>query len=261
VDYFSGGRSVPPFIIDANVIKELAVFINKDIYSTRLLFTRKIPRIIAHYQTIQKAESIAQSLRHLGLMTIVCRDAELRQNYSSIFRACNLRFGQREIVFQNSSTTRIIKTEDVFLILKGIIQSCKEKEGTKIVKKLNLGATLLTGIPVRHKVEEKILETSIPTEYFIRLYSRKSPNPDVEITQYGFDYSCLGVKMAPTTFTNFNTLLEKIKELCPRSVFDGMLTESPEISRPSTISRNNNDILCKLIYLYHTALNKLDSSV
>lgn len=170
-----------------------------------------------------------------------------------------LRFGQGEIVFLGSSTTKIIKTENVFLILKGIVQSNKEKEITKTVKKLNLGATLLTGIPIRRKVEEKTVETSIPTEYFVRLYPRKSSDPDVEIVQHGFDYSCLEANMAPTTVTNFNILLGKIKELCLQSVFDDRLAEFPGTGIPHAIFGSNNEIQCKLLYLFY-AMVKIDSS-
>ena len=111
------------------------------------------------------------------------------------------------------------------MVLKGIVQIHEDKEVTKTKRKLNLPATLLTGIPIRRKVEGKNLETSVPAEYFVRLYHQKSLEPDVEITQYGFDYSCLGANIAPTTLTNFNTLCGKIKELCPQSIFDDRLTK------------------------------------
>ncbi len=252
----------PPVKVEANLIKEVAAIISKDLYGAQRLLAGKGPRIIAHYQTVQAAELVAQRLRYLGLVVIVCKDSELRRTSSSIFRARALRFGQGEVVFQDrSGTASIIKTENVFLILKGIAQIHTEKEVTKTKMKLNLPATLLTGgIPIRRKVEEKTVETSIQTEYFMRLYHRKSPEPDVEITQYGFDYSCLGANMSITTLANFNTLFAKIKELCPQSVFDDRLTESLRLGVSPGMSRDNNDIQCKLIYLYHEAVSDPHSS-
>jgi len=67
----------PPDSLEATLIKREAAVVNKDPWETRLLLARKIPRIIAHYENNQTAESIAQSLRELGLMAIVCRDSEL----------------------------------------------------------------------------------------------------------------------------------------------------------------------------------------
>lgn len=251
----------PPANVEANLIKELAAIVNKDIYATRLLLAGKIPRIIAHYQTVQAAESAAQRLRHLGLVVILCKDSELLQTSSPIFRPRALRFGEEEVVFQdNSGTARIIKTENVFLIIKGIAQTPTEKEVTTTQMKLNLPATLLTGgIPIRRKVKKITVETSVQMEYFVRLYHRKSPEPDVEITQYGFDYSCLGANMSTNTIANFKTLSAKIKELCPHSVFDDRLTESLWLGGSATMSLYNNDIQCKLIYLFHEAASDPDS--
>lgn len=177
-----------------NLIKEVSVIINKDIYDTRLLLAGKSPRIIAHFQTFQAAESVARRLKNLGLVVIICKDSELRQTSSPIFKAHALRFNEREIVFQDKiNSTRVIKTENVYLILKGIKPIYVEKEVTKTKTKLNLTATLLTrGIPIRKRIEEKSMETSVTSECFLRLYHRKSPEPDIEITQHSFDYSCLG---------------------------------------------------------------------
>ena len=252
----------PPVIIETLIIKELAAIINKDLYATRLLLAGKIPRIVADYQTTQEAESVAQRLRHLGLMVIVLKDSDLRQISSSIFRARSLRFGKEEVVFQDrSGTARIIKTENVFLILKGIRPIYTDKEVIKTKMKLNLPATLLTGgIPIRRKVEEKTFETSIQTEYFLRLYHRKSPDPDIELTQYGFDYSCLGANMSTITLPNFNTLSARIKELCHKSILDEGLTESPRFGVSPNMPSSNSDIQCKLIYLYHEVLSSTGSS-
>lgn len=242
----------PSDSVEENLIKEVSAIINKDFYGTRLLLAGKSPRIIAHFQTLQESELVAQRLKNLGLAVIICKDSELHQTSSPIFKAHVLRLNQREIVFQDkSNTARTIKTENVSLILKGIKQIYSEKEITKTKTKFNLTATLLTGgIPIRKKVEEKTLETSSATEYFLRLYDRKSPEPDIEINQHSFDYSCLGNEMFLTTLANFNAVTAKIRELCPKSVFDETLVEPVRLSISSDMSRDSNDIRCKLVYYF-----------
>ena len=65
----------PPDTLEASLVKEVAAIIDKDLYGTRLLLVGKIPRIVSHYQTIPEAESVAQGLRVLGLVVIVCSDS------------------------------------------------------------------------------------------------------------------------------------------------------------------------------------------
>jgi hypothetical protein len=243
----------PPVPVDANLTREAAAILNKDLNETRLLLTGNIPRIIAHYQSIQTAEEVARRLKNLGLTVIVCRDSELRQAAPPIFTAHSLKFGQGEILFQDKrGTARTIKSGDVFLIIKGIAQLLTEKTVTKTKKKLNLPATLLTGgIPIQSKVEEQTTETSLQREFFVRLYHQNSPVPDVEIVQHGFDYSCLGTKMSATTLANFHNLTAKIKEFCSQAIFDERLTRSPMPGISPGMSPNNNNLQCKLIYLFH----------
>ena len=57
---------------ETNVIKKVAAIVGKDLHGTRLLLAGEIPRIIAHYDTMQMAESTSQSLRALGVLAIVC---------------------------------------------------------------------------------------------------------------------------------------------------------------------------------------------
>ncbi len=246
---------VPPVHVEDNLIKEVSGIINHDLYGTRLLLAGKSPRIVAHYQTLQMAESVKLRLQSLGLVVILSRDFELRKAHSPIFRASAMKFDNEEFMFQDKKgITRTIKTEDIFLILKGTRNIYSEKRTTKTKKELNLSATLLTGgIPIRRKVEEKTVETSIQTEHFMRLYHPKSPEPDIEITQHSFDYSCLGANMSATTFINFNMLIVKIKQLCGRSIFDDTLVESHSLGISSPLSWDNDEVRCKLVYLFREA--------
>ncbi|MBM3142898.1 MAG: hypothetical protein FJ005_07625 [Chloroflexi bacterium] len=60
----------PPATLDANLVKSVAAVINKSPYDTRLLLAGEIPKIIAHYNSIQIAESGIQNLRDLGLVQL-----------------------------------------------------------------------------------------------------------------------------------------------------------------------------------------------
>jgi hypothetical protein len=249
----------PPDILEMSLIKEVATILNKDSYETRLLLTGRIPRIVARYQTTQIAESVAQRLRVLGLVTILCSDLELRKPSVS-FRAHSLKIGEGEVIFcDKGGRTRII---NVFLILKGTMRTYIEKEATKTAMKFSLPATVLTGgIPIWRRVKEKTKDLSIQTESFVRLYDWISPDPSVEILQSDFDYSFLGAKMAPSSLTNLSAIVKELRNRFPQAVFDDSLTESFRVDIPFTTPWDDLAINCKLIYLYHQAVSSLGPSV
>jgi len=252
----------PPDRLEANLIKKVAAIVGKDLYGTRLLLAGKIPKIIAHYDTVQIAELTAQSLRELGLVAIVCKASELRKP-SQRYRAHTLKFEERAVLFwDKSGQARRMETRNAFLIINGRMQTYTETEVTSTKMKFSLPGTVLTGgIPIWRKVKEKARDKSLQTECFVRLYDRSSPEPSVEILQYDLDYSFLGAKMASSSLANFSTIVTKIRDTFPQAVFDDRLIEPFGVDIPSTTPRDNIEINCKLIYLYHQAMSDLGSSV
>ena len=245
----------PPARLEENLIKQVAAIVNKNLYETRLLLSGKIPKIIAHHNSMQIAESTATSLRVLGLVAIVCKDSELRKP-SQMYRANTMKFEERAVLFRDrGGQSRRMESRDVFLIITGRMQNYTEVELTKTSKKLNLTATILTGgIPIRRTVKEKISDMSLQTDYFMRLYNQTSPEPSVEILQHGFDYSCLGAQMAASSVANFGAIVTRIKYMFTEAIFDDRLTEPFRVHAPSTIPQQSTDIDCKLIYLYYRAV-------
>ena len=252
----------PPDRLEANLIKKVAAIVGKDLYGTRLLLAGKIPKIIAHYDTVQIAELTAQSLRELGLVAIVCKASELRKP-SQRYRAHTLKFEERAVLFwDKSGQARRMETRNAFLIINGRMQTYTETEVTSTKMKFSLPATVATGgIPIWRRVKEKTRDKSLQTECFVRLYDRTLPEPSVEILQYDFDYSFLGAKMASSSLANFSTIVTKIRDTFPQAVFDDRLIEPFGVDIPSTTPRDNIEINCKLIYLYHQAMSDLGSSV
>jgi hypothetical protein len=251
----------PPDVLEANLVKKVGAIIDKDLYGTRLLLVGRIPRIIDHYQTIQTAESVAQSLRALGLVAIVCKDSELRKP-SRIFRAYTLKLREGEVIFwDKGGEARRLKSKDASLILKGTIQTYTEKEAIRARIKFSLPATVLTGgIPIWRRIKEKIKNLSIQTEYFVRLYDRSSPELAVEIVQHNFDYSSLGTKMASSSFANLSTIITELRNTFPQAVSDDRLTEPFAVDVPFTAPGDAIEINCKLIYLYHQTVSALGPS-
>jgi hypothetical protein len=240
---------------EANLIEQVSAVINKNIYETRLLLTGNLPRIIAHHQNMESAESIAHKLKDLGLPAFVCRDSELRKP-AQIFRAHTMEFKEEEVVFKdNGGHERKMVATEVFLIIKGRIKTYAEIEMSEIKMKLNWGATLLAGgIPILRSVKEKISDRSGQTEYFTRLYVKKSSEQSVEIPQLHMNYSFLGTRMTPSSITNFNTVLIQLREVLPQAIFDDRLEKTPDMDVPPEKSRSNLEINCKLLYLYYLAI-------
>jgi hypothetical protein len=239
----------PPNNLDANLVRSVATVINKSPYHTRLLLAGKIPRIIAHCDNIQIAESIVQNLRELGLAAMACRDSELRQSAQS-FKAQTLELREKEILFRDSAgrEKRIVES-NVFLILMGRIETPVEVETIKPKTKFSLTRTLLMGgIPMWRRVDEKTTSQSIQAEYFARLYERKSPDPSVDILQHHMNYSFLGAKLAASSFTNFGTVVRRLRDVFPQAIFDDRLAIPSALTTSS--SREDIEINCKLIYLF-----------
>jgi len=243
----------PPANLDANLVRSVATVINKSPSYTRLLLAGEVPKVITHYDSIQIAESIIQNLRDLGLVAIVCRDSELRQ-LPQTFKAQTLEFRGKEVLFRDSTgREKRIAENNVFLILMGRIDTSVEVETTKPKTKFSLTGTLLTGgIPIWRRVDEKTTVQSTQVEYFTRLYERKSPDPSVDILQNHMNYSFLGAKVSAPSFTNFSTVVRRLREVFPQAIFDDRLAKPFVLTTSSGQVGEDIEIKCKLIYLFHT---------
>jgi hypothetical protein len=245
----------PPDVLDTILIGKVAVIIGKDLYNTRLLLTGKIPKVIAHYASKDQADTVAQSLRTLGLTAMVFGDVELRK-HSNSFRAYTAEFRQSEILFgdRNGQTIKIV-TDNTFLILKGIMRTHKETEITTTKMKLNIPLTALSGgIPIMRKVKENAKEVTLREEYFLRFYDGKSKEPIVEILQNDFDYSSLGSQMGSSSPVNFNILVTNIIKAFSHAIFDDRLTKYYAADSTSN-TLNTVEVNCRLIVSFYQSIN------
>ena len=218
---------VAPNIPEPEVIKKSAAIISKDLYQTRLLLSGGLPRLIVHYSTLKEAESTALDLTGLGLVAFVCQNSELHKP-SKVFTAQSMEFLEQEIIFHNGGgQNKRIKSADVFLILKGILQISDEEEITETKRKINWGATLLMGgIPIYRNVKEKISGARVREETFLRLYIQEYSEPAVQMLQHGMAYSFLGAQIAPSSAANFNTVVTRLQKSFSRAIFDERLMKS-----------------------------------
>ena len=243
----------PPANLDENLVRSVATIINKSPYQTRLLLAAEVPKVIAHYDSIQVAESVIRNLRNPGLVAIACRDSELRQ-FPQTFKAHTLEFREKEILFQDVAgrEKRIIEN-NAFLVLVGRIETSVEVETTKQKTKFSLPRTLLMGgIPIWRRVDEQTTTHSIQAECFARLYERNSPDPSVDILQYHMNYSFLGAKVAASSFTNFGTVVLGLREVFPQAIFDNRLAKPSVLTTSPSRACECIEINCKLIHLFHT---------
>jgi hypothetical protein len=249
----------PPSMLEADLVEKVTAIVNRDRYGTRLLLAGQLPRIIAHCQGMQVAESMAQRLRDLGLLVIVCEDSELHKPLQS-FQAYTMEFREGEVVFWNKGGhERRMESSDVFLIIKGRKHTYIEEEKTNTKMKFSLPATVLTGgIPIWRKVREQTRDTSLRSEYFLRLYDRESPETSVEILQEHMNYSFLGEMMAFSSLANFNILAAKLREVFPQAIFDDRPTKSPEMNVSPVKGQDELETKLRLIYLCHVAQSGLD---
>jgi len=252
----------PSAALEEELIKKVAVVVGRSPYETRLRLRGKIPKIIANFNSLQQAESTAQSLRGLGFVVIVFSDSEMRKPWQ-IFKARILKFEDQAITFcDRTGQARRMEAREAFLILSARMQAYTDTEVTKTTRKLNVTATLLTGgIPIMKKVKEKTTARSFQTESFIRLYGRTSPEPAIQIPQNDFDYSFLGPEMVPSAAANINIAIRKIREVFPQAIFDDSLIEPFGADMPATMVQDTIEDNCKLIYWHHRAVSNADTSI
>lgn len=244
----------PRSSLEGEVVKKAQAILGKDPYETRLLLTGAIPKIVAHSGTAREAESVAASLRELGLPAIVLNDSEIRKR-SSRFRARAIAFGEREVIFRDHSGVESrLGANDVLLILEGTVQAQMESETTQTKMKFSLGATLLMGgIPVLRSVTEKSKEVSLQSERFVRLYDRLSSEPRVEVLQSRTNYAFLGSALASNSLANFRSAVARLREAFPQAAFDDRLVRVPGAGAPAAGGGQELETNCKLIYLFHRA--------
>jgi len=250
-----------PNIPEPEIVKKVATIVSKDPYQTRLLLSGGFPRFIAHYPSLQEAESTTRNLTDLGLVAFVCQNSELRKP-SKVFTVRTVEFLDGEAVFRNSGgQTKTIKSADVFLILKGILQISAEEEATETKRKINWGATLLTGgIPIYRNVKETVMGATVREEPVVRLYNRESSDPAVQMSQHVMSYSFLGAQIALSSAANFNTVVAKLRDLFTRAIFDDRLMKSSGSDAPSARASDDLELNYKLLYLYYKTKSGLSHS-
>ncbi len=246
---------VPLVAPETSVITEVATIIGKDPYGTRLLLAGKVPRIIARYDSKQTAESIAQRLKDLGVVPILCTESELCRSLEA-FIPHTLELGQGYVLFYDrGGQKREMKSEDVFLIIKGRKETYVTKERTETTRKFSLARTALTGgIPMWRTERKQVKESAPVTECFVRLYTRKSSEPAVEIIHNQADYSFLKGEMASSSLANFNIVVTKLQQQFPKAIFDDNLMRASVRQPYAPSDVDDTEINCKLLYLQYLAL-------
>jgi hypothetical protein len=252
----------PPVAPDENLIKSAADTLDNNLYDTRLLLSGEIPRIAAHYESIQTAEPVLHALVDLGIKAIALSDSILRQPPLS-FMAYMLKFGKQEVLFKDrNDIEKRIRDNEAFLIITGMIQTSTESETITTRKKLNVTTTLITGgIPIYRKVKEKTITRSQGTEYFIRLYSKKPEDPFVVISQHDMDYSFLGEKTAMTTRENFASVVSAMQQAFPQAIFNDSLSKPFTITSSPNRTSEDVEIHCRLIYVFNLVKSGLYQAI
>jgi hypothetical protein len=247
----------PPTAFDTNLVRSVANAVNKSPSQTRLLLAGKVPKVVAHCNSIQVAESIIRNLRGMGLAAIACRDSQLRQ-FPQTFKAQTLEFGDKQVVFRDiAGHEKEIIENNVFLVLVGRAETSVQVETTKQKTKFSLPRTLLTGgMPVWRRVDEKTVTDSVEAECFARVYEQQSPDPSVDILQHHMNYSFLGPKVAVSSFTNFRTVILGLRAVFSQAIFDDRLAKIPGLTRSPRQVWEGIEISCKLIYLFHALTSR-----
>ncbi|MDY6836212.1 MAG: hypothetical protein SVY53_15570 [Chloroflexota bacterium] len=235
---------LPPASLEGDLVKNVASIVHTDAYGARRYLVGQLPQIIAHYQSIQAARSIAQQLKSLGLMSFACMDSELRESSPGIL-AYSIQLLQDEIRFYTKAGHQGSMTAtDITLVISGRARRYVETENIKTRTKINVPATVITGgIPIVRRVKETSTNISNDLERCARLYPMDPSQPMLELQENHMDYSCLGTMMGTSASANFTTVLTMLRDLCTNAAYDDRL------SKPS--ATDDFDRTCKLILMCH----------
>jgi hypothetical protein len=247
----------PPKPLSPDLLAKVASLIDKEVVDTRLLLAGEIPRIVASYADADSADSVAQSLREVGLVAFPCGDSELRNRPAS-FKGHTVRSEGREVIFRGRLGGEArVEARDASLIIRGRMRSITHERTSTTRMKLNVPATVLTGgLPIMRRVTKKTAKESFQTEDFVKIYDRKSSDPRVEMFQNHVDYNVLGPELSPSAQLNFNILVTRLREWFPRASFDERLTGHFKSDVPASGPAESLEINCKLIYLFHLAIER-----
>jgi hypothetical protein len=250
--------AMSPAKLETTLVEKVAPIIARDPYSTRLLLSGKMPRLLIHYHSLAEAESTVRLLTGMGLVAFVCSDAFLRTPFPAAFRPRALDPAAGEIVFRDSSgVLKTVMKKDVILILKGKKQNIVEAVTTTTKMKFSMGKTLMTGgIPMWSKEKVKTAGNSVQTEYFARLYGRVSPEPLVDLMQQNLDYGFLKEKLTSSSTINFSTVINELRLMFSGAFFDDRLASGPSPEITSVTAATDFENNCKLLYLYYAAVDK-----
>jgi len=254
--------AMPPSKLEPALVEKAAQIIARDPYSTRLLLTGKLPRLIVHYHSLAEAETAVRGLTVLGLVAFVCSDIFLRTPLPDAFRVRGLEPSPEEVIFRDSrGAVKVIKKADVLLILKCKNQNMVDTETVTTKLKFSVNKTIMTGgIPMWNKEKIKTTDRSAQSEYIARLYGRVSPEPLVELVQQNLDYSFLKEKLTSSSMINFSTVVNELRLMFPGAFFDDKLASgfgSELVSVTAAADFENNT---KLLYLYYAELEKAASN-
>ncbi len=241
----------PGVAVTDEFTQQTAAVLGLDLYHTRRLLTAKVPRIVARRPGPSEAETLVRRLGDLGLVAFACPEAELREPLR-VFRARSLTFEEGAAVFRDKDTSKFrLSSAGAFLIIDGIRHNRQQQEVVRKSKRLNLTGMLLTGgIPMKKTVEERTYETTVRDERIVRLFTGDAADSCIEVSQRGFDFSCLGPDMAPSSRHNIILLAAKFREFFPAAIFDDSLAVPFRQTPAPVAQRESFDLDCRLIYRY-----------
>jgi len=246
----------PPGSIGAELVNQVSFILGKDPFDVRMLLSGKLPKIAAHFDSEEKAKSIASSLSACGISAFTVNDRELRPDDQPVAKlvAHSLKIGDGEIIFiSRSGAETIVRRGELFLIIRGKVSIPEVFKETRTSMKFNLPATIMTGgLPVWRKSKETVENTSFYNESFMRLYGHNSTGPLVEILESNFDFGFLADQISPSASKNFDLMVKELKRVFAAAFFDSRLAECTPVIQLSEI-----ETACKLIYLSYRASSRI----
>lgn len=196
----------------------------------RLSDPRGGPTVVGNFAEEASAGICVRKLREAGIACTVLAPAEIETD-SGRFPVRSFRF--EESGFQAASRYGLETTipyAEIDLLVRGTLFTPRPEMGIVEERRFSPARTLLSGGIVMTK--RKLTKRAIPMEEregFLQLYA--GDRPPLVFREASLHYQALGAALRPSSHANFEQLVNRLRELAPRALYDERLGDKPGRAR------------------------------
>jgi len=195
-------------------------------YELKLAFNAGLPAVIQVTADEAQAQTTAQAIRRHGHWSIVC-DRQQVVASSDMTTLRNFHFEPSALVPEEGSSLRL-EYQEVTALLRANHRTASETTEQVKERKLRPVMAVMTGGLVLSKTTERtVTSNTTRNEQVLYLFSRTQP-PWL-LRERSAQYLGLGAQLSASSFENFGTTIQQLRQRCTSGAYDERLKTSRPI--------------------------------